>query len=198
MESKYLNIPSSEEIQIELDRVKEKDLKNKSIKNSISTLIVVAAISVLISTVFLQLFFVQGDSMNPTLSNNEVIIASKSKNIQRGDIISFSYNNKIMIKRVIALEGEIIDISENGIVYIDGRALDEPYIVDKFKGNTDIDYPYQVPVNSVFVMGDNRNDSIDSRLKVVGSIDKGQIIGKIFFRIWPMESIQHIGKEGDD
>lgn len=198
MESKNLNIPSSEEVQIELNRVKERELKTKSIKNTISTLIVVSAISVLVSTLFLQLFFVQGYSMNPTLTNNDILIASKSKKIERGDIIAFSYNNKIMIKRVIALEGEVIDINNEGVVYIDGRVLDEPYIEDNFRGNTDINYPYQIPINSVFIMGDNRSDSIDSRLSEVGSIDKEQIIGKVFLRVWPMKSIKFIGKEVND
>lgn len=108
---------------------------------------------------------------------------------QRGDIIAFYYNNKILVKRVIGMPGEWVDMDENGNVTIDGEPLEEPYLTEKSLGECDIELPYQVPEGRYFVMGDHRSVSSDSRSSQVGCVSEEQIVGKLLFRLWPLDEI---------
>lgn len=186
-EKKAVSYPSSRQLQNELRRIKYRRDYRKIIVGTISSLIVVAAIAVLISTLFLPVLRVTGTSMTPTLYNNDFVICSKTGDFKSGDIVAFYYNNKILLKRVIGTAGDIIDIAEDGTVYKNGSILDEPYINEKALGTCDIDLPYQVPENRIFVMGDHRLTSIDSRTASVGCIADEYIIGKVFLKIWPLE-----------
>ncbi len=181
--------PSVKELELELQRV-EKQRKTKSIvKNCLYLFLIVAALTVLVSTKVLPIFRIYGSSMEPTLRSGEIIVAIKTKKYEKNDIVAFYYNNKILVKRVIAIEGQWVDMDENGKVKVDGIYIDEPYILNTTEGECDLELPYQVPDGSVFVMGDNRLISMDSRSNSMGAIPKEQMIGKLMIRLWPLQKI---------
>ena len=161
------------------------------LRSTIYTLVTVAAIAVLIAVLFLPVLRIYGSSMNPTLDEGDIVVSLKGSNFKTGDIIAFYYNNKILVKRVIANTGDWVDIDDEGNVYVNNVKLDEPYITDKAFGETDIKLPYQVPDKRIFVMGDNRSVSVDSRNTSVGCVADEQIVGKIVFCVWPFD---HFGK----
>ena len=184
-----LNLPTIDQINAERARMQSKADYRKALFGTIDVLILVAAVAVLISTLFMPVLQVTGDSMEPTLQHRDIVVLLKSKNFEAGEICSFSWNNKTLVKRVIGVPGDWIEIDEEGTVYVNGEALDEPYITDKSLGECDLTFPYQVPDHSLFLMGDHRETSIDSRNSVIGSVDFAQIIGKVKFRVWPFGEI---------
>lgn len=155
----------------------------KLLRSTVGSLAVVAAIAVLISMLFLPVLRVTGTSMSPTLANGDLVICRKRGDFKRGDVVAFYYNNKILLKRVIGVAGEQISVDKNGNVTVNGKVLDEPYLSVKSLGECDIDFPYQVPETRIFVMGDNRETSIDSRTKRIGCVAEEAIVGKVIFRI---------------
>lgn len=177
--------PTTEQLEQELYREKYKNRYLKILRSTFYALIVVAALSVLVATILLPVFQIYGTSMKPTLTEGDIVFSIKAKQFKRGDIVAFYYNNRILVKRVIALPGETVTIYSNGDVYVSGVYLEEPYIKAKNAGETDIEYPYTVPENSYFVLGDHRNTSIDSRNSAIGCIDGEEIVGKILFTVWP-------------
>lgn len=179
--------PTTEQLEGELKRVRYKSRYRSVLRSTIYSLITVAAIAVLIATLWLPVLQVYGNSMTPTLQNGEIIITVKVSEFEPGDIISFYYNNKILIKRVIARSGEWVNMDADGNVYVNGTLLDEPYLDEKAFGDCNIELPYQVPEGRVFVMGDHRSTSVDSRNSAVGCVAQEQIVGKILFRVWPLE-----------
>lgn len=189
-EVKIIDIPTAQQLSDELERVKYKSNFRKTLLNTISSLIVVAAVAVLVSMLFLPVLRVTGTSMAPTMLNDELIICNKRSNFETGDIVAFYFNNKILLKRVIGISDDIIDISEDGTVYVNGEALNEPYVSEKALGECDIELPYQVPENRIFVMGDHRAVSVDSRSTSIGCIADEYVIGKVIMRVWPPERIE--------
>lgn len=181
--------PTAQQLENELKRIRYRRDYRKVFVSTISSLTVVAAIAVLISTLILPVLRVTGTSMTPTLENNEFVICSKASDFKSGDIVAFYYNNKILLKRVIGTSGDVIDISDDGTVHKNGKILNEPYLNEKSLGTCDIELPYQVPDNRIFVMGDHRQTSIDSRTLSVGCIADEYIIGKVIFRLWPINQI---------
>ncbi|MBR3767912.1 MAG: signal peptidase I [Clostridia bacterium] len=177
----------SEDIEKELKRERYKKKYRSSLKSTFFTLVAVAAIAVLVATLWLPVLQIYGSSMTPSLNDGEIVISIKSREFESGDIVAFYYNNKVLVKRVIATSGELIDIKEDGTVFIDRTELNEPYITEKSLGNCDLEFPYQVPENRIFVMGDHRSVSVDSRNSVIGCISEEDIVGKIVFRVWPIE-----------
>lgn len=188
-----VELPSIEQVESELNEIKAKKKFGRALRNTVYVLIVVAAIAVLISTLVLPVLQVSGESMEPTLYDGDIIILVKTGKYETGDLIGFYYQNKLLLKRVIASAGDYVDIDENGVVSVNGEVLDEPYVSELSRGTCDISLPYQVPDGRIFVMGDHREMSIDSRAKAVGCIEKEQIVGRVFFRIWPLSGISHIG-----
>lgn len=178
--------PSIEAMQAELKRVRYRQRYRRVLRSTIYTLITVAAVAVLVATLWLPVLQTHGESMTPTLSDGNIIVSVKESTYECGDIIAFYYNNKILVKRVIALPGEWIDIDEDGTVYVNGVPIDEPYVTDKALGECNIELPYQVPAAKIFVMGDHRSNSADSRNTAVGCVSEEQIVGKIVFRVWPL------------
>lgn len=189
MQRSYTGIIKSEDIGKELKRERYKKKYRTSLKSTFFTLVAVAAIAVLVATLWLPVLQIYGSSMTPSLEDGEIVVSTKSREFESGDIVAFYYNNKILIKRVIATSGKWIDIKEDGTVFVDGTELYEPYIAEKSFGNGDLEFPYQVPENRIFVMGDHRSVSVDSRNSVIGCISEEEIVGKIVFRIWPLEKI---------
>ena len=187
---KIIDIPTAQQLLNELERLRYKFNLKKTLLNMIYSLIVVASIAVLVSMLFLPVLRVTGTSMAPTMLNDEIIICNKCSNFETGDIVAFYFNNKTLLKRVIGTSGDIIDISEDGTVYVNGEALDEPYISEKAFGECDIKLPYQVPENRIFIMGDHRAVSIDSRSTSVGCIADEFVIGKVIIRVWPLNRVE--------
>ena len=183
-----VKLPSKKQIRTERKRIKRKREFKRVLNSTISVLLVVAAVAVLIATLFLPVLQISGSSMEPTLYNGDIIVLVKTGKYSTGDLCSFAYENKYLIKRIIGGPGDYIEIDRNGIVYVNGVALDEPYVTDLSLGECDIEFPYQVPDNHYFVMGDHRSTSIDSRSSVIGAVDQSQILGRVLVRVWPVES----------
>ena len=189
MEAKR-EIPTAVQLEAELKRAKYQREYRKLLRNTISSLIVVAAIAVLVSMLFLPVLRVTGTSMTPPLQNDELVVCRKRGTFQSGDIIAFYFNNKILLKRVIGVAGDIIDIDDSGTVYVNGEALEEPYLNEKALGECDIELPYQVPDERVFVMGDHRSTSVDSRSTAVGCVAEEAVVGKVILRVWPVKQFE--------
>ena len=179
--------PSVELLEQEVQRFRYKRRYNSVLRSTVYTLITVAAVAVLVATLWLPVMQTYGSSMTPTLNNGEIIFSVKTSKMEQGDIIAFYYNNKVLVKRVIANPGDWVDIQEDGTVYVNDQLLSEPYLTEKSFGDADIDLPYQVPDGKYFVMGDHRATSADSRHTAVGGIGSDQIVGKILFRVWPLD-----------
>lgn len=179
--------------QLDEESVPEENKKQKrkreyrnTIKHIVEVLVVTAAISVLLATLFFPILKVSGVSMEPTLENGQIIVLEKSGKFETGDLIGFYYQNKILLKRVIGQAGDYINIDASGNVYVNDVKLDEPYLNETALGDCDIELPYQVPDGKIFVMGDNRSKSVDSRSKLVGCVSEEQVVGRVMLRIWPL------------
>ena len=186
---KRITIPSLEEIQKERKRIRKSDYYRQSLRSTVSVLVVVAAVAVLIATLFLPILQISGDSMSPTLEHDEIVVLLKTKDFDRGDLVGFYYQGKILLKRVIALPEDEVAIDADGNVYVNGELLEEPYVTDKDLGDCDLEFPYKVPGTGYFVLGDQRSNSVDSRNSVIGAISQEDIIGKVFVRVWPLSEI---------
>lgn len=173
-----------EQVAAEHEKLERRARFQRILKSTVSTLLVVAAAAVLISMLFLPVIQVSGDSMKPTLNNEDIILLVKTKNFSTGELCCVSWQNKLLLKRVIGLPGDSINIDEKGNVYLNGELLDEPYVTNKALGECDIDLPYTVPEGKLFVMGDQRETSIDSRSTAVGCVDYDQMVGRYLLRIW--------------
>ena len=194
---KELEFPSSVQIEKAIAKEKYSRKYKKVLKSTLSSLLVVAAIAVLIATLALPVLQIQGSSMEPTLNDEEIVVLIKTSNLKRGQLCCFSYQNKLLIKRIIGVPGDSILINEDGYVFVNNEPLDEPYILDRALGECDVDFPVHVTENHYFILGDHRSTSIDSRSSVIGLVESEQIICKIFFRIWPFDSVGRIEAVGN-
>ena len=186
--TKETSLPTAEQLDMERRRLRYKRRYNRTLRSTDAILIVVAALAVLAATLWMPVLRVYGSSMAPTLHNGEILVSVKTKDFSSGDIIAFYHGNKLLIKRYIAGSADYVNIDEDGAVSVNGTLLDEPYLAEKAYGEADIEFPYQVPDQRYFVMGDNRSVSIDSRSSIVGCIAGDQIVGKVVFRVWPLSA----------
>ena len=192
MKNKELSFPTSQQLENELKRVKYQHRYRRVLSSTVYTLITVAAVAVLVATLLMPVLQIYGSSMSPTLEDGDIVLSLKTSDFQQGDVVAFYYNNKILVKRVIARSGEWVDIRANGDIYINNKPLDEPYLTEKSLGDCNIQLPYQVPESRIFVVGDHRSVSIDSRNTAVGCVAEEQIVGKLVFRVWPLSGFERL------
>ena len=184
--------PTVEQLEGELQRERHRRSYRSTLLSTISALVIVAAIAVLVSMLALPVLQVVGESMTPSIYEGEIVVAPKGTAFQKGDVIAFYYNNKILVKRVIANAGEWVNIDADGNVFINDVPLDEPYVSEKAFGDCNIALPYQVPDGKIFVMGDHRATSSDSRNTAVGCVAQEQVVGRVVLRVWPLNKISVI------
>ena len=187
---KEVSLPTKKQVETERKRYRRQKAYNKALGGTVYVLTIVAAVAVLIATLVLPVLQIEGTSMEPTLHNGDIVLLMKTTRFERGDLCGFTWNNKLLIKRVVGVPGDWIEIDTDGTVYLNGEKLDEPYVEKKAFGECNLEFPFQVPAEQYFVIGDMRESSIDSRNTLIGCIPKDQIVGKVFFRVWPFKSIQ--------
>ena len=185
MSSHGTSLPTTQQLENELKRELYRRNYRGALRSTIYTLITVSALAVLLAVLLLPVLRIYGSSMNPTLNEKDIVVSLKGSSFKTGDIVAFYYNNKILVKRVIANPGDWVDIDQDGKVYVNNQAIDEPYVQDLALGDCNIKLPYQVPESKIFVMGDNRATSVDSRNTSVGCVAEEQLVGKIVFCVWP-------------
>jgi len=188
-ESKTISLPTTAELENALYKEKYKSRYKSMLRSTFYVLLVVFAISAIAATLIFSVLQISGTSMHPTLAENDIVVALNMSDYKRGDIIAFYYNNRMLVKRVIATAGEWVEIDINGNVYVNKKLIDEPYIIEKHKGESDLIYPYQVPEGSYFVLGDERENALDSRNSLIGCVSKDDVVGKILFRVWPLNDL---------
>lgn len=186
VDNEELKIPPIDLLREELEREESKYNFRKTFLNIAGVLTVTAAVAVLIATRLLILVQVNGVSMAPTLEKDEIIFLRQTKEVKVDDVIGFYYGGRVLLKRVIACGGDYIEIDKEGNVYVNDEKLEEPYLMDQSLGKCELNFPYQVPEEMLFVLGDNRAVSMDSRIKSIGCVEKDQIVGKVIFRAWPL------------
>ena len=189
-EKDEVSLPSKDQVETERKRYRRQKAYGKALRGTIYVLTIVAAVAVLVATLILPVLQIEGTSMEPTLTNGDIVLLTKTTKFDRGDLCGFTWNNKLLIKRVIGVPGDWIEIASDGTVYVNGEALDEPYVQNQALGECDLEFPYQVPPEQYFVLGDMRESSIDSRNTLIGCVAKDQIVGKVFFRIWPFAAME--------
>ena len=182
-------LPTTDSIKKELDRYTYRRNFLRTLRNTAFTLVVVAALAILVAVLLMPILRIYGSSMSGTVDNGDLVASIKTSDMKTGDVIAFYYNNNILVKRVIAVSGDFVDIDEEGNVYVNQTLLNEPYLSSKAFGETNIELPYQVPEDRIFVMGDNREVSIDSRNTAVGCVSDEQVVGKIVCRVWPLSGL---------
>ena len=186
---KNLTRPPLKDLEGELQRERYKLRYRRVLRSTVFTLVTVAAVAILVATLWMPVLQIYGASMTPTLTDGDIVISRKVKNLKQGDIVAFYYNNRILVKRYIANAGDWVDIDEEGNVYVNGELLDEPYVFEKALGECTIELPYQVPENRIFVLGDHRSVSVDSRSASVGCVAEDQIVGELVFCVWPFSNL---------
>lgn len=188
--------PTAAQLRAELEREREKERRLLALRGFVQTMALAAVAAVLITELAVPVFRIEGSSMTPTLSEGDVVLALRGAGISQGDLVVFYYENRVLVKRCIAGPGQWVDIDGDGNVYVDGELLDEPYLEEKAYGGCDISLPYQVPKGRIFVMGDHRSVSVDSRNRAVGCVAEEQLAGKVVFRVWPLSGFGTINEKG--
>lgn len=183
---RQVSLPSPEQVSRAYQQDQYRKRYKRAFISTLSVLAVIAAVAVLVSTLFLPVIQVSGNSMEPTLSDGDVLVLLKSKSYERSQLCCISWQNKMLLKRIIGLPGDVVSIDTEGNVTVNGVLLDEPYVSDKTLGECDVTFPCQVPEGKVFVLGDHRSTSIDSRSSEIGCVDQDQIVGFVLFQVWPI------------
>lgn len=186
-------LPDTAQLKRELARVKYRSGYARVMRSTVFTLITVAAIAILVATLWLPVLQIYGTSMEPSLEEGDIVVSVKGSHFTPGDVVAFYYNNKILVKRVVGNPGDWIDMTEDGTVSVNGEVLDEPYLKEKAYGTCDLNLPYQVPEGRIFVMGDNRAVSLDSRSTAVGCVSEEQIVGRLTYTVWPLTNFGKLG-----
>ena len=181
-----VTVPSVKQVEGEMEKIRHKKLFRKTLLSTFATLVVVAAIAVLISTLLLPVIQVSGSSMEPNLRDGDILVLTKSQSADYSDLCCVSWQNKLLLKRIIGMPGDSITIDADGNVYRNNVRIDEPYVIEKSLGNCELTFPFVVPENKYFILGDNRATSVDSRNAAIGCVGQDQIVGRVLFKIWPL------------
>lgn len=181
-----------ENLERELHRENYKHSFSRLLRSTIYVLIIIVAVASVGATLFMPVIEITDSSMKPLVEEGDIVLTIKSNSFKTGDVVAFYYGNKILVKRVIGVQGDFVNIDKDGIVYVNGEELKEDYIKEFLKGESDIKYPVQVSDNSIFVLSDERNVLTDSRSENIGTIKKENIIGKVVFKVWPIKKIKKI------
>lgn len=179
-------------LKAEIHRVKYKNSFSRLLRSTVYVLIIIVAISSICATLFMPVIEITDSSMKPLLNDGDIVLTVKDNKFKTGDIVAFYHGNKILIKRVIGVESDFVNIDKDGIVYVNGKELKENYVKELKKGDSDIKYPVQVSDGSIFVLSDDRDVLTDSRTLNVGQIKTNDIIGKVIFKVWPLKDIKKI------
>lgn len=185
--------PTEQQLEKELKRTQRNHRRRAAFRSTVSVLLVITAIAILAASLWIPIYRITGDAMEPLLERGQTVLAYRTSKLSPGDVAAFYYENQILIKRVIGVSGDWIDIDEQGRVSVNGTLLEEEYLTDAVLNPTDLTYPYQVPDGCYFVMGDHRASSTDSRISAIGCMSQEKIAGKIIFRIWPLQRLEYIG-----
>ena len=186
------SLPTKQQVETERKRYRRQKAYNKALGGTVYVLTIVAAVAVLIATLVLPVLQIEGKSMEPTLKNGDIVLLANTTEFDRGELCAVAWNNKLLIKRVIGIPGDWIEIDTDGTVYLNGEQLEEPYVEQIALGECDLEFPYQVPQEQYFLLGDMRESSIDSRNTMIGCVEEGQIVGKVFLRVWPFDRLGFI------
>lgn len=181
-----------ENLERELHRENYKHSFSRLLRSTIYVLIIIVAVASVGATLFMPVIEITDSSMKPLVEDGDIVLTIKSSSFKTGDVVAFYYGNKILVKRVIGVQGDFVNIDKDGIVYVNGEELKEDYVKEFLKGESDIKYPVQVSDNSIFVLSDERNVLTDSRSENIGTIKKENIIGKVIFKVWPIKKIKKI------
>lgn len=184
------SLPTKKQVETERKRYRRQKAYGKALGGTLYVLTIVAAVAVLVATLVIPVLQIEGTSMAPTLVNGDIVLLTKTTGFDRGELCGFSWNNKLLIKRVIGIPGDWIEMDTDGTVYRNGEKLNEPYAEQLAVGECDLEFPFQVPQEQYFVLGDMRESSIDSRNTLIGCVEKEQIVGKVFFRVWPLKMMR--------
>jgi len=187
-----LGRPAVEMLDREIARQERKEGYRRLVRGVLLSLFVATALIVLVTNLWVTVLRIDGPSMLPLLEMDEIVCAVKTGNLKKNDIAAFAYNNQIHVKRVVATAGDWVGINEDGAVLVNGEVLDEPYVTELNLGDCDITLPLQVPSGAIFVLGDNRPISKDSRDSRIGPVSREQIMGIVKFRIWPLSRIASV------
>lgn len=190
MDKKRVEIPSLALLRVELARVEAEREFRRTMLTIAGILTVAAAIAALMVTRLFMILEVNGSSMRPTLEEKEIIFLYQTRSVEVGDVIGFYYGGEVLLKRVIGNAGDYIEIDQEGNVYVNGDMIDEPYLEEKDFGKCNLEFPYQVPEGMIFVLGDNRVESVDSRMRAIGCVERSQIVGKVVCRVWPLGRLE--------
>lgn len=176
-------------LQFEEENEKLQQTGHKRTRWLIGWVFTAGMVAILCMVCFLPMMRVESDGMSPTLEKGQCVMVIPGDSFEHGDIIAFYYDGRILLKRIIACPGEQVEVLKDGSVYVNGQLFDEPYASEKCYGSSDLTYPYQVPENRFFVMGDQRSAGTDSRTSQIGTVAQEQIVGKVVLRFWPLKAI---------
>lgn len=192
MKGKQLELPTVEQIEAELKRENSKKEYNRVLRSTVFVLLLVTAAAVIVAVLMFPVLEIKGGTMGKTLAAGDFVVTTKAAEYQPGDVVAFYYNNTLLVKRIIAVGGDEVEMEEDGTVLVNGRRLQEPYVTEKALGDCDVTFPLRVPRDEFFVLGDNRTASVDSRNAALGAVTQDLIVGKLFFRVWPLTAIGKI------
>ncbi len=192
MKGKQLELPTVEQIEAELKKENSKKEYNRILRSTVFVLLLVTAAAVIVAVLMFPVLEIKGGTMGKTLTAGDFVVTSKAAQYQPGDVVAFYYNNTLLVKRIIAVGGDEVRMEEDGTVLVNGKRLQEPYVVEKSLGDCDVVFPLTVPRDEFFVLGDNRTTSVDSRNTALGAVTQDLIVGKLFFRVWPLTAIGKI------